>query len=198
MRGSVAIQPTLITALWPSLQGAGVLRSVFLVVLGSLLLTLSAKIQVPFWPVPMTMQTFAVLTLAMAFGPVLGTATVALYLLEGAFGLPVFASTPAKGIGIAYMVGPTGGYLAGMLAAAAVAGWLAKQGWDRSVARTALTMLLGSVTIYVPGLLWLATLVGLEQAVALGLTPFVLGEGLKIALAAFLLPVAWRLIGRKG
>jgi len=197
MRGTVAIQSTLITALWPAGTRTRFLRLVLLAVAGSLLLTLSAKIQVPFWPVPMTMQTFAVLVIAMAFGPRLGAATVGLYLLEGAFGLPVFAGTPVKGIGLAYMAGPTGGYLVGMLAAAVLVGTLARRGWDRSIVGTLSAAFLGAVAIFVPGLLWLGVLIGFDKALMAGLVPFLPAEGLKIVLAALLLPACWSVIRRK-
>ncbi len=198
MRGTATVEPTLIAALWPTGRRARLLRLVLLAVGGSLLLTLSAKIQVPFWPVPMTMQTFAVLVIGMAFGPRLGAATVGLYLVEGAFGLPVFAGAPLKGIGLAYMSGPTGGYLLGMLLAVVLTGLLARRGWDRSGIGAAAAMVLGNLAIYVPGLLWLGTLVGFDKALALGLTPFLLADALKVAVAAFLLPACWSLIGRKG
>ena len=197
MRGTVAIQPTLITALWPAGTRTRFLRLVLLAVAGSLLLTLSAKIQVPFWPVPMTMQTFAVLVIAMAFGPRLGAATVGLYLLEGAYGLPVFAGTPVKGIGLAYMAGPTGGYLVGMLAAAVLVGTLARRGWDRSIVGTLSAAFLGAVAIFLPGLLWLGVLIGFDKALMAGLVPFLPAEGLKIVLAALLLPACWSVIRRK-
>ncbi|MDH5749223.1 MAG: biotin transporter BioY, partial [Rhodospirillales bacterium] len=115
-------QPTLIAALWPARKRLGVYRQGALAVAGSLLLILSAKISIPFWPVPMTMQTFAVLVIGMAYGPRLGLATVLLYLAEGAFGMPVFAGTPEKGIGLAYMMGPTGGYLVGFAVSAFLVG----------------------------------------------------------------------------
>ena len=121
-------------------------RMALLAIAGTALLTLSAKIQVPFYPVPMTMQTFAIVVIAMAFGWKLGAATVVLYLLEGAFGLPVFAGTPAKGIGIAYMTGPTGGYLVGFFLAAGLTGWLAQRGWDRNVVTTLAAKVAGGGT----------------------------------------------------
>ncbi|PDQ19847.1 biotin transporter BioY [Mesorhizobium sanjuanii] len=172
------------------------LRNAVLVVAGSLALWLSAKLQVPFYPVPMTMQTFVVLVIGTAFGWRLGAATVALYLAEGAVGLPVFAGAPEKGIGLAYMVGPTGGYLLGYLPAAALCGFLASRGWDRRIATMALSMLVGTVVIYAFGLSWLGTVVGWDKPVlAWGLYPFVLGDLLKLALAAAVLPMAWRLSG---
>lgn len=168
-------------------------RQVLLAVGGSLALWASAKIQIPFFPVPLTMQTFMVLVIGMAFGLRLGTATVALYLLQGAIGMPVFAGTPEKGIGLAYMVGPTGGYLLGYLAAAAACGYLAERGWDRRASTTALAMLVGNIFIYVPGLLWLGAVVGWDKPVlAWGLTPFLLGDLVKLALATAVLPLAWQ------
>lgn len=174
---------------------ASLTRNVMLAVAGSLLLWASAKLQVPFYPVPMTMQTFVVLMIGTAYGWRLGAATVALYLLQGAIGMPVFAGTPEKGIGLAYMMGPTGGYLLGYLVAASVTGALAGLGWDRRVSTTVLSMLAGNVVIYAFGLAWLGTVVGWDKpVVAWGLTPFVLGDVLKIALAAAVLPMTWKLI----
>jgi biotin transport system substrate-specific component len=162
---------------------AAAMRAIVLAVLGSLLLALSAKVQVPFWPVPMTMQTFVVLVLGAAYGWRLGLATVLLYLAEGAFGLPVFAGTPEKGIGLAYMAGPTGGYLVGFAVAAALTGWLAERGWTRNTALLAALMLLGHATIFLFGLSWLALSIGWGKAIAAGLTPFWAATALKTALA---------------
>ena len=174
----------------------GAVRNVVLAVAGSLALWASAKVQVPLYPVPMTMQTFVVLVIGSAYGWRLGAATVMLYLAEGAMGLPVFAGTPAKGIGLAYMMGPTGGYLVGLVVAAAVCGWLAARGWDRRVATTAASMLVGTVVYYTFGLAWLGVVIGFDKPVlALGLVPFLLGDAVKLALAAVLLPQAWRLVG---
>jgi len=189
--------PTLAGALWPTDKTSALLRNAILAVLGSVLLWASARIQIPFYPVPMTMQTFVVLTLGITYGWRLGAATLALYLVEGAFGLPVFAGTPEKGIGLAYMFGPTGGYLMGFLLAAAACGWLAERGWDRSVTKTAAAMLIGNVIIYLPGLLWLGALVGWDKPILeWGLTPFLLGDLVKLALAAAAVPIVWKLIGR--
>ncbi len=173
------------------------LRNAVLAILGSVLLWVSAKIQVPFYPVPMTMQTFAVLVIGMAYGWRLGAATVILYLAEGAAGLPVFAGTPEKGIAIAYMVGTTGGYLIGFVLAAAACGWLAERGWDRNILGTAIAMLIGNVIIYIPGLLWLGAVVGWDKPIfEWGLTPFVWGDLTKLALAAALVPLAWKVLKR--
>lgn len=175
------------------------LRGMVLAVAGTALLTIAAKIQVPFYPVPMTLQTFVVLALGMAYGWRLGAATLLLYLAEGALGLPVFAGTPEKGIGLAYMLGGTGGYLIGFVLAAAACGWLAERGWDRGVVRTAAAMLIGNAIIYVPGLLWLGGLFGWDKPILeWGLTPFLLGDLTKLALAAAVLPLAWRWLGRPG
>ena len=192
-------QGTLAAVLWPGQAGEGAgrrtLRLALLAVLGSLFMWAAAKIQVPFYPVPMTMTTFAILTVGMAYGWRLGAATVLLYLAEGAAGLPVFAGTPEKGIGLAYMAGPTGGYLAGYVLAAAACGWLAERGWDRNVATAALAMLAGNVLLYIPGLLWLGVLFGWDKPILeWGLIPFILGDATKLALAALALPLAWKAV----
>ena len=196
-----ARQETLAVALWPR-EGVlgemnGALRAVLLAVFGSLLLWACAKIQVPFYPVPVTMTTFAVLAIGMAYGWRLGAATVLLYLAEGAAGLPVFAGTPEKGIGLAYMMGPTGGYLLGYVLAAAACGGLAERGWDRNVATAVLAMLVGNVLMYLPGLFWLGILFGWDKPILeWGLIPFIPGDLLKLALVAVSLPLAWKLLQR--
>lgn len=161
---------------------------------GTLLLTLSAKVQVPFWPVPMTMQTFVVLVLAMSYGWRLGAATLLLYLAEGAVGLPVFAGTPERGIGLAYMMGPTGGFLLGFLVAAVVTGWLADRGWSRGIVLPLLAMLAGHLIIFAGGAGWLATIVGAAKAWQVGVVPFLAGTVVKCALGAATLLGLWRLI----
>jgi len=193
----LAPQATLAAALWPTRGHAALLRAALLALGGSLLLTFSAKLQIPFWPVPMTMQTFAVLVIGMGLGARLGGATVALYLAEGSLGLPVFAGTPEKGIGFAYLIGPTGGYLLGFLVSAALLGWLAERGWDRHIGSTLAAMALGSALIFACGLAWLGPLIGFTKAVQFGLLPFLPGAALKIALAAVLLPGIWRMLGRR-
>ena len=161
-------------------------------------LTISAKVQIPFYPVPMTMQTFVVLLTGIAYGTRLGVVTLLLYLGMGALGLPVFAGTPEKGIGLAYMLGPTGGYLIGFVIAVAICGWLSERGWDRRPVTTATAMLAGNVLIYLPGLLWLGTVVGWDKPIVQwGLTPFLLGDLFKLLLAAGALPLVWRAIGRR-
>jgi biotin transport system substrate-specific component len=191
MRGPTTVQPTLVSTLWSSAAGAGWLRAAVLAVAGSLLLTASAKIQVPFWPVPMTMQTFAVLIIGMTCGPRLGVATVAIYLAQGAMGLPVFAGAAA---GPAYMVGPTGGYLAGFLVSAFVVGHLARRGWDRRLASGVAAFVIGDAVLFACGLAWLSGLAGVETAVGAGLLPFLPGEALKIGLAATLMVAGWRVV----
>jgi biotin transport system substrate-specific component len=150
------------------------------------------------WPVPMTMQSFVVLVLGMAYGSRLAAATVGLYLLEGALGLPVFAGTPERGIGIAYMMGPTGGFLFGFLLVATLMGWLAERGWDRTLVGTVAALAIGTVLLFVPGVAWLAALIGWSKAVAAGLTPFLAGSVVKLALAAALLPLAQRALAARG
>ena len=184
---------TLATALLP-LDNA-LLRNLMLAVAGSLLLWISAKISIPFWPVPLTMQTLVVLMIGMAFGARLGAATVALYLLEGAAGLPVFSGTPEKGIGLTYMMSTTGGYLFGFVVAAGAVGFLAERGWDRNLSTTALAMLIGTVLIYIPGVLWLGMVLGWDKPIlSWGLTPFLAGDALKLVIAAVLMPSLWRLL----
>jgi biotin transport system substrate-specific component len=186
--------PTIIDALWPASGFSRASRAVLLALLGSALLTLSAKVQVPFYPVPMTLQTLVVLLLGLALGWRLAFATVLLYLAEGAIGLPVFAGTPDKGIGLPYMVGPTGGYLVGFALAAAVTGWIA--GRRRDLLAVVAAVAAGTATIWVLGLLWLVTLVGFRQAIALGLMPFLLGDVVKAALAVALGTAGGELVRR--
>lgn len=168
-----------------------------LVIAGVMILAISAKIAVPMWPVPITMGTFAVLTLGAAYGPRLGLATIAAYMVVGMMGFDVFAGSSAEKAGIAYMMGGTGGYLAGYVLATVALGLLARAGWDRSAPKMAGAMLIGNAIIYVPGLLWLGVLYGWDKPILeWGLTPFLIGDGLKLALAALLLPAAWKLVGR--
>ena len=197
MSNSLATQSTLISVLWPKSEASVTARFVTLAVFGSILIAVSSKIQVPYYPVPMTMQTFVILTLGMAYGWRLAGATVLLYLAEGVAGLPVFAGTPEKGIGLTYMMGGTGGYLIGYLLAVGVCGWLGERGWDRHPLATAFAMLLGNATIYVPGLIWLGMLYGWDKPILeWGLMPFILGDLTKLTLAALALPLTWIVIGR--
>jgi biotin transport system substrate-specific component len=203
------MSPVLQETLWPAEGAALWLKRAVLVVLGIVALTLSAKAAVPVWPspVPITLGTFAVLTIGAAYGPRLGLATVLGYLVVGALGFDVFAGSSAEKNGIAYMLGGTGGYLVGYLLATLALGFAARRGWDRTIPGMALAMLAGNVLIYVPGLAWLHHLIvgGLfdpaaydsawSQTLAWGLTPYLIGDALKLALAALVVPGLWRLIG---
>ena len=188
------------SAFYPPLT-ANVLRSTpairifILAAVGVLLLTLSAKIKVPFYPVPMTMQTFVVLVLGMAYGAKLGAVTAAAYLAVGALGLPVFAGTPEKGLGFAYMFGPTGGYLFGFFLAMVLCGWLAERLSLRNFKLAAGIMLAGNVAIYLPGLLWLGSIIGWDKPILkVGLAPFIYADIFKLALAVAILPVIVRIV----
>lgn len=177
----------LAAAVWPARSW---LRDVALVLVGTALIAVAAKIQVPMWPVPMTLQTFAVLVIGMAYGGRLAGITVAAYLAEGAIGLPVF-TTP--------LGGPTTGYLFGFLLAATAIGFLADRGWGRTVITAVAALLLGNALIYVPGLIWLHAVFihDLQATLAAGLYPFLVGDALKLALAAAALPFAWTLVGAR-
>lgn len=175
----------LLSALWPKSQA---IHKALMVALGVVILTLASKLQVPFWPVPMTLQTLAVLMIAATAGARLGVATVLAWLALGAVGVPVFAT----GAGLAYMAGPTGGYLAGFLAAAFVVGQLADRGYGRTLASALLMLLAGEVVIFALGVGWLAMLIGAQKAVAGGLVPFLPAEILKVALGATILIAAWK------
>ncbi len=166
-------------------------RYATLMIVGTVLLWLSAKVQVPLYPVPITMQTLAVLVLGIAYGSRLGMATMALYLLEGALGLPVFSGGWTEGGGFHHLYGPTAGYLFGFVAAAGVCGRLAERGWDRHVVLAAGAMVIGNLIIYALGLTWLAIQIGFADALKYGLMPFLVGDALKIALGTCALPVAW-------
>jgi biotin transport system substrate-specific component len=201
---------TLAAALWTPARVSPLLRGAALALAGSLFVALCAQITVPLWPVPVTGQTFAVLSVGLVCGWRIGGAALLLYLVEGAIGLPFFAGGKA---GWAAVVGPSGGYIWGFVLAAALVGYLAERGWDRNVPRTALAMLLGNIVLYVPGLIWLAMFYagpGQEYiaatgattawgaAIAAGLTPFLVGDLLKLLLAACLIPAVWALLKRRG
>lgn len=198
MQAVGATNLTLAGALWPATKESGAARFLILMVFGTVALWLSAKIQIPLVPVPITMQTLVVLVLGVAYGWRLGAATLLLYLAEGAAGLPVFAGGWSEGGGYQILYGPTAGYLAGFVVAAGVCGCLAERGWDRSLLRAGAAMLIGNIVIYALGLPWLAHLFGWQVAIASGLVPFLVGDALKIALGACLLPGAWHFIGKRG
>ena len=176
------------------LPRAGTLQRLLLAIGGSLVLALSAKIQVPFWPVPITMQSMVVLLIGIAYGSRLGALTVFAYLAEGAAGLPVFAGAMA---GPAYLMGPTGGYLVGFLLAAYFSGWAAERGWSRDLPRGFLVMLVGHVLIFVPGLAWLAAPFGLSKALAVGMIPFLVATLVKSGLGAALLSALWTAVEKR-
>jgi len=183
-----------------ALPESGVARYAALVglaVAGTLLLTLAAKTKVVLGPVDLYLGNLAVLAIAAAFGLRLGLATVLLYMAEGAAGLPVFQSTPEKGIGLAYMMGTTGGYLVGMVVAAALVGWAADRGWDRNPLKLFGAMLAGTVIILAFGFAYLATLIGVENAWQFGVVPFIVPDLIKAALAASLVPAVWSLLARR-
>jgi len=165
-----------------------------LVLAGSALIALAAQLRIPlpFSPVPVTGQTFAVLLVAASLGR-LGLASVIAYLIEGAIGLPVFAGGAS---GVAYMTGPTGGYLIGFALAAAIVGSAAERGWDRQLVTALAAMLIGEVAIYACGLAWLARFPLPVSLLDAGLIPFIPGDLLKMVLAALALPAAWRLVRR--
>jgi biotin transport system substrate-specific component len=187
---------TVVEALRPSLRRYTLAYEAAWVFAGSLFVALAAQVAVPvpFSPVPITGQTLAALLIGALLGSRLGGLALLAYLFEGSLALPVFAG---GGAGLARLAGPTGGYLAGLVVAACVVGWLAERGWDRRPVTTLLAMLLGNLLIYAFGLIWLARFVPGDRVLVAGLLPFIPGDCVKIALAAFLLPMGWRLIGRK-
>jgi len=172
-------------------------RDITLVLLGSLVTGLSAQAEVrlPFTPVPVTLQPLAVFLIGAALGSRRGAVAMLAYLVEGAAGLPFFAGGAA---GVAHLAGPTGGYLLGFVPAAFVIGWCAERGWDRDVPRTLVAMAAGSMLLFACGLWQLATFVGRDRALELGLYPFVVGDLLKMAIAAGLLPAVWKILERTG
>ena len=159
------------------LEFGNILKKITLVIFGTLLLTVSAKIKVPFYPVPMTMQTFVVVMIGITLGWKLGIATVFAYLLEGLIGLPVFAGTPEKGIGLTYMMGPTGGYLIGFITSVFIAGFV---NLNKNFFIKLMLITLSIIAIYLTGVPWLAYLAGWEVAYIWGIKNFVLAEIFKI------------------
>ncbi|WP_439523964.1 biotin transporter BioY [Marivita sp.] len=183
--------PTLIGALpAPNDKRFHLLRASLIVLAGTIFITLSARIQVPMWPVPMTMQTFAVLLVGMAFGARLAGVTLVAYLAQGALGLPVFAG----GGGLVFLTGPTAGYLVGFVGAAILVGWLADRGWIVGYTKSFFAACLGGVLIHVLGVAWLSVFTGFTGAVAAGMLPFLAGDLLKCVLVALLLPNAWAIL----
>ena len=164
-----------------SFKQTKLIKYLFIALLGSILLAISSKIKIPFYPVPMTMQTFVVLFIGVAFGWKLGLATISLYLFEGIIGLPVFSGTPEKGIGIAYFTGPTMGYLVGFIIAVYLAG---KFKYDENLFKTFFKLSFATSFIYLFGMLWLGNLIGWDKPIfKLGAQPFLLAELFKILIA---------------
>ena len=203
MQSRASAHTALAPALW---SGNRVLQAVTLVLAGTAVLAVSAKIQVPFWPVPMTLQTLAVMLIGATYGSRLAVATVLTYIAEGAMGFPVFANTPPQIAGPAYLMGPTAGYIWGWVAAAAIIGLAADRGWSRSVPKLFAAVLAGEIILFAMGFAWLAwfaTLssgavgMGAGKALAAGVTPFILADLLKMALAALAVPAAWRLVANR-
>ena len=166
-----------------------ILFTIITVFLGSLLLIASAKIKVPLYPVPMTLQPLAVLMIAMLFGRKLATLTVGLYIFKGIIGLPVFAF----GGGLMYLMGPTGGFILGFFASAFVVGYLADRGWGRKISLSIISMLIGMAIIYVLGIFQLALLKGFNFALLKGFYPFLLGDFYKLLLAGIITPYIWKI-----
>ena len=190
-------KPVLAEALVLRGDAARAAKSAALVLAGIAGLVIASKIRVPMWPVPVTMQTFAVLVLGAAYGLRLSLVTVLGYLVLGAAGFAVFAG---EGAGLAYMAGPTGGYLSGFVAAMALMGALARRGWDRSVLGMGAAMVLGNAVIYGFGLAWMSWLFaadkGLGWVLHYGMVNFLAGDALKLALAAMVMPLAWKIARR--
>ncbi|MBB6012253.1 biotin transport system substrate-specific component [Aquamicrobium lusatiense] len=186
----------LVSLALPEKGAARLAAQVFLAIGGTLLLTVSAKTKVFLGPVDISLQTLAVLLIASAFGMRLAVATLVLYMAQGAIGLPVFQSSPEKGVGIAYMLGTTGGYLAGFVAMAAIAGWAADRGFDRNPFKLFGAFMAAEVVMMAMGFAWLALLVGADKAWQFGVVPFVVGDLIKVALAASLVPAVWSILAR--
>ncbi|MFN4211098.1 MAG: biotin transporter BioY [Devosia sp.] len=194
---------TLLGVFQPKGDAAKLAANIATVVLGTLLITICAKINVPVWPVPVTLQGFAIAALAAAFGMRIGVATVALYLLEGAFGLPVFAT----GGGLAYLAGPTGGFLIGFLGLAAIVGYAADHGASGKPLTLFAAMLVGDAVLFVLGFAWLLVMAGqagwidqsnvVASAFAKAVQPFIVWDILKMALAALTVTGAWNLFAKR-
>lgn len=190
---AVAVSTPLASLALPTSGTARRVAEILLVIAGSVLLAISAKAKVMLGPVDLSLQTLAVLLIAATFGFRLGLATLLLYMAEGAAGFPVFQGTPEKGIGIAYMLGSTGGYLAGFVAMAAIVGWAADRGFDRNPFKLFGSMLVAEAVMMAMGFAWLATLIGADKAWTFGVAPFIVPDLIKVALASALVPAVWSL-----
>ena len=195
---NLATNNKVLTELFGATEGTMRLaKQAALVVAGIAVLAIAAKIKIPMWPVPITMGTFAVLSIGAAYGARLGLATILGYMLIGALGFDVFAGSSAEKFGLEYIMGGTGGYLVGYVLATLLLGTLARKGWDRSAPKMAGAMLLGNALIYIPGLIWLGMLYGWDKPIlAWGLIPFLVGDVVKLALAAALFPAIWKFVSR--
>lgn len=185
-------------SLWRAEGAARLVKQAVLVAVGVAALVLAAKIKVPldYSPVPVSMGTFAVLSIGAAYGARLGLVTILGYMLLGMLGYDIFANSSAEKNGLVYMMGGTGGYLVGYVLATMALGWAARAGWDRSVIRMGAAMLIGNALIYIPGLLWLSGFAeSWAQTLEWGITPFLVGDAMKLALAAVLFPALWKLVG---
>ncbi len=207
---TLSARPVLADVFWLA-EGSQIwLKRLVLLVAGVAALWISAKIQIASVPVPVTLQLLVVMVIGASYGPRLGASTVAAYLALGLQGLPVFAGTPEKGIGAAYVLGPTGGYLLGFLIAAYIVGALARAGWDRSPVSMAGAMAVGILAVYIPGVIWLSSGFGLlaslggegafmgygwENWYAYGVKTFIWVDALKLVVAVVAFPVIWRLVG---
>ncbi len=197
---TAAMNKTLTEEIWHAEGSALWVKRAIMVIAGIAILALSAKIKVPlsFTPVPLTLGTFAVLTLGTAYGPRMGLVTIIGYMIIGALGFDVFAKSSAEANGLTYMLGSTGGYLVGFVLATVALGFGARRGWDRNVFTMALMMLAGTALIYIPGAAWLSQLYGFDAstAVAKGVAPFLVVDAIKLALAALIVPAVWKLVGK--
>ncbi|MFU0506433.1 biotin transporter BioY [Pseudaminobacter sp. NGMCC 1.201702] len=193
MTDSTIARPLVSLAL-PEGRAARLATQIFLAAAGTLLIALSSRMKVVLGPVDMSLQTLVIFLIAIAYGRKLAVATLLLYMAEGAMGLPVFQSTPEKGIGIAYMLGSTGGYLAGFVVMAAIVGWAADRGWDRSPVKLFGAILTAEIVMMAMGFAWLAALIGPEKSWQFGVVPFIVPDLIKVALAATLAPAIWALL----
>ncbi len=196
---TLTARPVLSEVFWSTSGNDVWLKRLVLLVAGVAALWVSAKVQIATIPVPVTLQMLVIMTIGAAYGPYLAASTVGAYLLLGAQGLPVFAGTPEKGIGLAYMMGPTGGYLLGFLIAAYAVGLLARAGWDRNWLTMAAAMAVGILCVYIPGVVWLSAswgaALGWENWYAWGVKTFIWVDALKLVVAVIAFPVIWKLVG---
>lgn len=195
---SIGIKNSLVEEAFFKTSSFLMLKRLTLVVVGIFMLALFSKIKIPIWPspVPINLATLSVLTIGLTYGSKLGLTTVFGYLMLGTLGFDIFANSSAKVNGMEYMLGSTGGYLFGYLLATIALGFLARAGWDRNVFKIVLALIIGNALIYIPGIFWLAELYTWNKPIlAWGLTPFLIGDALKILLAALVIPSIWRFIG---